>query len=117
MGKRDLTKTKEANTINSRSARKTEHEKAISNLEKAKKLNRKTVFLKQGEGEYSKSLQKSDDQEEMFSTRDAAKHLGMPYHSFARLQTKLKLPFIKKRNAKFFKVSDLEKYKDQILNV
>lgn len=117
MAKIDLTQTKEANTINTRSAKKIQHEKAIEVLDKAKRLNRKVVFLKQGECQYSRELKFDDSQEDLLISRSAAAYLMISYSAFSRRLIKLKIPFIKKRgNNKFYRISDLDKYKNQILN-
>ena len=54
MAKKDLTLPKNAHVEGSRSQKSIEHEKAIQVLENAKKLKRKVVFVKQGEGEFTR---------------------------------------------------------------
>ena len=53
----DLSETREANTVNTRSAHKVEREKALAALEKAKSQKRKVVFVQQGDGEFRRKLQ------------------------------------------------------------
>lgn len=54
MAKKDLSQLKESAVPNTRSKEKVEHEKAIQVLENAKKIKRKVVFVKQGEGEFTR---------------------------------------------------------------
>jgi hypothetical protein len=54
MAKKDLTLPKNAHVEGSMSQKSIEHEKAIQVLENAKKIKRKVVFLKQGEGEFTR---------------------------------------------------------------
>lgn len=54
MAKKDLTLLKNANIEGSWSQKSIEHEKAIQVLENAKKIKRNVVFLKQGEGEFTR---------------------------------------------------------------
>ena len=54
MAKKDLTLPKNAHVEGSMSQKSIEHEKAIQVLEKAIKIKRKVVFLKQGEGEFTR---------------------------------------------------------------
>lgn len=111
MAKKDLTITSDNNSVGSRSAKIKEHEKALEVLDKAKRIPRKVVFLKQGESEFTRNLQKVENTEEMLSSMEAASFLGITYHTFAVRQTKKHLPFIKKSgNKKFFRVSDLNRF-------
>lgn len=54
MAKIKLNELKESFIPNTRTKEKIEHEKAIQVLENAKKIKRNVVFLKQGEGEFTR---------------------------------------------------------------
>lgn len=117
MAKKDINITSDINSVGSRSKRIVEHEKALEVLEMAKKIPRKVVFVKQGEGEFTRSLERFENQEEMLSTQDAAAYLMISYYTFAHRVTKTNIPFQKKKgNKKFFKISDLDRFKSRILN-
>lgn len=112
----DLSNTKEANTVNTRSAKKVEREKALEALERAKKQKRKVVFVQQGDGEFRRNLNKRTELGEMLCSGKAAEYLELSYYSFCRRCEKLKVPFLKKGITKLFSISDLENYKEQIIN-
>lgn len=113
MAKKDLTITSDNNSVGSRSAKIKEHERALEVLARAKQIPRKVVFLKQGESEFSRSLKKAENTEEMLSSMEAASFLGLTYHTFAVRQTKKHLPFVKKNgNKKFFRVADLTRFQN-----
>lgn len=109
MRKLDLSISKEENAPGSRISKKVQKENAERVLERAKLIPRKVIFLKQGAGEYAQSIQKND--ETMFTASEAAEYLGISYHYFSR---KIKLPFVKKTgNRKMYRLSVLDKYKNQ----
>lgn len=117
MAKKDITVTSETNHIHSRSQQKIEHEKALEVLERAKSIPRKVVFLKQGEGQFSRELRKEDNTEEMLISKDAATYLLLSYNTFTRRQKKIKIPYVKKNgNNKYFKISDLDNYQTKYAN-
>jgi len=112
MAKKDLTITSDNNSVGSRSSKIREHEKALEVLEKAKQIPRKVVFVKQGEGEFSRELRKVESTEEMLNSNEAAAYLGINYHLFTVRQKKKHLPFEKKYgNRKYFKIPDLNRFK------
>lgn len=103
--------------IISRSAKKLEQENAHKVLEKAKSINRNIVFLKQGDGSFSRSLQNNNDNVEMLNTRESAAYLSVAYHSFVRRVVKARVPYTtKNKTHKLYKVEDLEKYKEKLQN-
>ncbi|WP_428067340.1 hypothetical protein [Chryseobacterium gambrini] len=115
MGKRDLTITQETNNPNSITSKKKDREKAIANLEKAKKLNRPVIYLKSGEGEFSKKNENKE--EKLLNSKAAADYIGISYCVFSRRYKKARIPTVKKGSANFFRITDLEKFKDKITNV
>lgn len=117
MRKIDLSVSQEHNAIGSRCAIKADHAKAQAALAKAKLLNRKVIYAKPGDDEFSRGLNKSVDLSNMKSTRAAADYLGVSYHAFSRRFVKLKVPFTKiKGRDKFFKISDLDLFREDLLN-
>jgi hypothetical protein len=97
--------------IVSEAAKRAERQKAIKVLEKAKLIPRKAVFLKQGECQFSRELKKDEQTSMMLISRDAAAYLNVSYQKFSR---RIKIPFVKKKgNNKYFRISDLDKYKTQ----
>jgi len=117
MAKKDLTITSENNSVGSRSSKIKEHERALEVLAEAKKIPRKVIFLKQGESEFSRELNQIDDTTGMLNSKDAACYLHLSYNAFSRKQTNIKIPCIKRnRNSKYFKISDLDKFKAKFTN-
>lgn len=117
MAKLDLTITSDMNHVCSRSQKKVEHEKALEVLARAKSIPRKVVFLKQGEGQFSRELRKEENTDEMLISKDAATYLLLSYNTFTRRQKKIKIPYVKKNgNNKYFKISDLDKYQSKYAN-
>lgn len=112
----DLSNTKEANTVNTRSAKKVEREKALEALEKAKNQKGKVVFVQQGDGEFRRKLNQRTEFGEMLCSSKAAEFLEISYYVFCRRCEKLKIPSIKKGITKYFRVADLQNYKEQIIN-
>lgn len=113
MAKKDLTITSDNNSVGSRSAKIKEHEKALEVLAKAKQIPRKVVFLKKGEGEFTRNKKSKNqvEKEEMLNSNQAAAYLGVSYHTFAVRQTKKHLPYEKRfGNRKFFRIPDLNRF-------
>lgn len=111
MAKKDINITSDINSVGSRSKRIVEHEKALEVLDRAKQIPRKVVFLKQGEGEFTRNLKKETEPEEMLNSNQAAAYLGVSYNTFAVRQTKKHLPYEKRfGNRKFFRIPDLNRF-------
>lgn len=117
MAKKDITKTKDINSPGSRSEKRAEREKGLLALQKAQLIPRKVIFLKQGEGQFTREMKTVDNTSDMLISRSAAAYLMISYHAFTRRILKLKVPFVtKKGNHRYYKTSDLDKFKTQILN-
>jgi hypothetical protein len=115
MAKKDIITTSEGNKVGSRTAKDKAHKDAVKALEKAKSIPRKAVFLKQGESQFSRELNKIDDSAGMLNSKDAAIYLNLSYNTFSRRQSKTKIPFVKRHgNKKYFKISDLDRFKSKL---
>ncbi|WP_312394800.1 hypothetical protein [Chryseobacterium sp.] len=107
----------ESHNITSSIAKKIERNKAKEALKKAKSIPRKVVFLKMGDDQFARELQDKRNPPELLISRSAAEYLNMSYHAFARKVKNVKIPFtVKKGTNKYFKISDLEKFKKQLTN-
>ncbi|KAA0126409.1 hypothetical protein FY557_17310 [Chryseobacterium sp. SN22] len=116
MRKIDLSVSQEQNAIGSRSAVKADLAKAQQALEKAKLLNRKVVYTKSGDDEFSREL-KAGITSDMIGSRSAARHIGIAYSAFCRRITKLGIPSFKNKiGDKFYRISDLDNNKERFFN-
>jgi hypothetical protein len=114
MAKKDLTTTSDNNSVGSRSAKIREHEKSLLALQKAQLIPRKVIKIPMGECQYSRELKNKENIEDLLISRSAAEYLKITYSAFTRRLIKLKVPYVLKRgNHRFFKISDLDKFKDQ----
>lgn len=110
-------KTKElAQTPNSRSKEKVEHEKAIIVLAETKKLKRTARFAKQGESEFSRELEsnknKSAEIEGLYNVVESANYLEIKPAAFSQRAIKHKLPFQKINKKKYYTSETLDFHKN-----
>lgn len=110
--KQDLTQLKESAIPNNRSKEKIEHEKALKVLEEAKKIPRVVVFLKPGESEFTRKLNKKNSEKnpDLFATKEAAEYLGLSLNSFNVRKKKYKIPFTIENNRRVYKKITLDKH-------
>lgn len=108
--KQDLTQLKESAIPNTRSKEKLEHEKALKVLEEAKKIPRKVVFLKPGESEFTRKMNKKNSEKnpDLFTTKEAAEYLKLSLNAFNARKKKHKIPFTIENDKRVFKKSILD---------
>lgn len=110
MAKQDLSQLKETLIPNTRSKEKIEHEKALKVLEEAKKIPRKVVFVKRGESEFTRNLNKKEivNDPELLSAKEAAKYIGLGVNAFNVRKNRYKIPYEKLGQKHLYKKSILD---------